>query len=86
MNDRHEKPESQAAGQIDLQIVPVNLNGKLKHRVFARRGKTVLHSDTFDLASASSRSRFIKGLIDRAARNDVAITADKVEQALLTQT
>lgn len=83
MSKQRKKNTGKRPPQITLESDPINLNGKLTNRIFARCEKDVVHCDTIDVANASKRKRFITDLIERAESEGIPVDADTCEKTLL---
>lgn len=57
--------------KIVLNLTETTLNGRLRYRVFAKHGETVLHTDTLDLGSATARRRFLTALAEQAEQKSI---------------
>ena len=68
---------------IEFDVSPVNLNGKLTYRVFAKSGDIIVHSDTFNIADAERRQKFTRRLGEREKKKNIEFDADGCDQAIL---
>ncbi len=63
---------------IDIDYTPVCLNGQLRAELVAKRSDVIVHIDSINLASATSRNRFVKAIQDLFAEIDVAALHDEL--------
>ncbi len=68
---------------IELDVTPLNLNGKLTHRVFVHAGGKVVHVDTIDVGRANDRTKFLDALEEEAAEQGLTVDRRQYKQALL---
>jgi hypothetical protein len=68
---------------VELDLAPQDLNGKLKFRVTARLGETILHVDTFDVGIDQHRVRFLNKVAERARHLNVGADVNNLEQQLI---
>jgi hypothetical protein len=68
---------------IEFDVSPVNLNGKLTYRIFAKSGDIIVHNDTFNIADAERRQKFTRRLGERAKKKNIEFDADGCDQAIL---